>query len=160
VPSKSSRPTPSSGRSRALPDRHITDEEVWNASGHKPRIPTGAPVATCLRCGQEYVSFYTQQACDCWVDLSRRERYDTWLILFQRMGYGVLTDPSSRKFPRFDKVIGGRQMLTLFLQSDILVAKDMVSLPYARHYDGPEWSTLGFVLPPDDLVRPTYPSLT
>jgi hypothetical protein len=103
-------------------DRHLTDEEIHQASGNKPRMPAGIPKATCLACGDEHDSFYASMAHDCRIVLRDRHTYGEWLIKFQRWGYGVLKTPEDMKFP-WDFKVTGQLMLTEFLQSDLFVAE-------------------------------------
>jgi len=114
-----------------VPDKHVTDEEIYQASGHAPRMPAGIPKATCLNCGQEHESFYAIQACDCRISLAERKTYAEWLLYFQRLGMGVLQTPEARKF-RFEKVITGRQALTFHLQSDL--DSPRAGQEFAEHY--------------------------
>lgn len=122
-----------------MPERHITDEEIHQASGHAPRVPAGVPRATCLNCGVEYPAFYACMAHDCYIDLKDRRSYGEWLRFFQHLGYGVLQAPDDAKFP-FDFVITGRMMLTEFLQSNIYIAMGHELQP--EYYNDPKWEKI------------------
>lgn len=127
-----------------MPDRHITDEEVHSASGAAPRVPPGAPRATCLNCGQEFVAFYCTQSHDCLVSFTDvdgkpvRKPYYEWIHLFKDLGWGVLQDPADMKYPA-DKMITARVMLTQWLQSDLIVNGKVTIEPY---YATPEWEAV------------------
>jgi len=115
-----------------VPDKHVTDEEIWESSGHAPRVPPGVPRATCLNCLSEHVAFYAQQAHDCRIELAKRDKYLNWLDLFRRLGIGVLKDSDGAKF-EIDEEISGRTALTFHLQSDLDLGPDPVLDP--DYYD-------------------------
>jgi hypothetical protein len=125
-----------------MSERFISDEEIANLSGARPRMPAGIPHAVCLHCGEEYPSFYAYMAHDCLVDLKAKKSYGEWLLLFQAFGMGILRTPEDRKFPLFSKVITGKTMLTFHLQSDLYLPSSHPPYKHELWYFGSEWEAL------------------
>lgn len=125
-----------------MSERHITDEEVWEASGTAPRQPNAVPQAVCIACGEQYHAFYACFAHDCMIDLKQEQTYAEWLRYFhEELAMGVLKSVSSAKFG-WDEMLTGRTFLTEWLQTDI-IAQHGLELK-TNYYFTPRWQAAGF----------------